>query len=902
MKPEPLTQIRTALAERYTLERELGRGGMATVYLARDLKHDRPVALKVLHPELAASLGPDRFLREIKLAARLQHPHIMTVLDSGESAGHLWFTMPYIEGESLRDRLARERQLPIADAVRLTREAALALDFAHRQGVVHRDIKPENILLVDGQALVADFGIARAIERGAGPQLTETGMSIGTPAYMSPEQSVGDKALDARTDIYSLGTVLYEMLAGETPFSAPTAQAMIARRITETPRPLQQLRETVPEAVAQAVARALAKAPADRFATAAEFARALDPATAATAPGRAADLMARTAGAASTTPTSAASTIARPATRSPLLRRPLALALGLGFLLGLGVLFGWIRSRGGAEPAGPGTAKLVAVLPFENLGDASDEYFADGMTDEVRGKLATLPGLQVIAGSSAGQYKRSTKPPQQIAQELGVQYLLIGKIRWEKSAGGQSRVRVSPELVQVAGGAPPTTKWQQPFDASLTDVFQVQADIAGRVAGALNVALGSQVQQQLAEKPTQNLAAYDAYLKGVEAFALGNNPATLRQAMGYFGQAVALDTAFATAWARLSQAGSLLNGTTAPTASLAARSRTAAERALALAPDRPEGHVAMGDYYRRNDRDHARALEAYARAERLSPANADLLRGTGLAEQALGRWDASLAHLQRAETLDPRSSTIAGILATTHVWLRRYREAREAADRALAIQPGNLGNFEWKVMSYLSTGDLASARALIRNAPAQIEPAAMVAYLATYYDLFWVLEADQQALLLRLGPDQFDGDRSAWGLALAGVYAERGNQARARAFADSARITLEEQVRAAPADAGLHAYLGTALAYLGRKADAIAQSQQAIRMLPFEKDATNGTYYRHQLARTYILVGEPEKAIDELEPLLTMPYYLTPAWLRIDPSFDPLRSNPRFQRLVAATP
>jgi TolB-like protein/Tfp pilus assembly protein PilF len=890
--------LQAALAERYTLERELGRGGMATVYLAQDLKHDRPVALKVLHPELAASLGPERFLREIKLAARLQHPHIMTVLDSGESAGQLWFTMPYIEGESLRDRLTRERQLPIADAVRLTREAALALDFAHRQGVVHRDIKPENILLVDGQALVADFGIARAIERGAGPQLTETGVSIGTPAYMSPEQSVGDKALDARTDIYSLGTVLYEMLAGETPFSAPTAQAMIARRITETPRPLQQLRETVPDAVAQAAARALAKAPADRFATAAEFARALDPATAAaTAPVRAATAEDRPR-----PPASSTATVATASSRPALLRRPLTLALSLGFLLGLGVLFGWIRSRGGAEPAGPGTAKLVAVLPFENLGDASDEYFADGMTDEVRGKLATLPGLQVIAGSSAGQYKRSTKTPQQIAQELGVQYLLIGKIRWEKSAGGQSRVRVSPELVQVAGGAPPTTKWQQPFDASLTDVFQVQADIAGRVAGALNVALGSQVQQQLAEKPTQNLAAYDAYLKGVEAYAVGANPATLRQAVGYFEQAVALDTAFATAWARLSQASSLLNGISAPSASLAARSRSAAERALALAPDRPEGHVALGDYYRRNDRDNARSLEAYARAERLSPANADLLRGTALSEQALGRWDASLAHLQRAETLDPRSSTIAGILATTNVWMRRYREAREAADRALAIQPGNLGTFEWKVMSYLSTGDLASARALIRNAPAQIEPAAMVAYLATYYDLFWVLEADQQALLLRLGPDQFDGDRGAWGLALAGGYAERGDQPRARAFADSARITLEEQVRAAPADAGLHAYLGTALAYLGRKTDAIAQSQQAVRMLPSDKDATNGTYFRHQLARTYILVGEPEKAIDELEPLLKMPYYVTPAWLRIDPTFDPLRANPRFQRLVAATP
>jgi TolB-like protein len=889
--------LQAALAGRYSLERELGRGGMATVYLAQDLKHDRPVALKVLHPELAASLGPERFLREIKLAARLQHPHIMTVLDSGESAGHLWFTMPYIEGESLRDRLRRERQLPIADAVRLTREAALALDFAHRQGVVHRDIKPENILLVDGQALVADFGIARAMSGGhAGDEerLTGTGLALGTPAYMSPEQSVGDKNLDARTDIYSLGTVLYEMLAGETPFSAPTAQAMIARRITETPRPLRQVRETVPEAVAQAVSRALAKAPADRFTTAAEFARALDPATPA-APVRAPAEEDRPRSPAATT------TMPTASPRPALLRRPLALALGLGFLLGLGVLFGWIRSRGGAEPHGPGTVKLLAVLPFENLGAADDEYFADGITDEVRGKLATLPGLQVIAGSSAGQYKRSTKSPQQIAQELGVQYLLIGKIRWEKSAGGQSRVRVSPELVQVAAGAAPTTKWQEPFDASLTDVFQVQADIAGRVARALDVALGAGAQQQLAEKPTQNLAAYDVYLKGVEAYNAGATPATLRQAISFFEQAVALDTAFAPAWARLSQAASLLNGAAAPSPVIAARSRQAAERALALAPDRPEAHVAFGDYYRRNDQDNARALEAYERGQRLAPSNAELLRGAGLAEQGLGRWDASLAHLQQALKLDPRSATTARVLATALVFMRRPREAREAADRALAIAPG-MQSFEWKTMSYLGEGDLPAARQLVRTAPKPIEPAALAAYLATYYDLFWVLDAEQQALLLRLGPDQFDDDRGAWGLALASTYALHGDRARSRAYADSARTTLEEQIRAAPQDPGLHAYMGTALAYLGRKADAITESERAVALLPISKDASNGPYMQHQLARTYLIVGESDKALDALEPLLKIPYYLTPAWLRIDPTFDPLRANPRFQRLVAATP
>jgi serine/threonine-protein kinase len=251
--PQQLGKLREGLAGRYEIERELGRGGMATVYRAHDTHHERPVALKVLHPELAESLGAERFQREIRVAASLQHPHILSVHDSGNTDGYLWFTMPFVEGESLRDRLTRERQLPVADAVRITREVALALDYAHRHGVIHRDIKPENILLIDGQAIVADFGIARALGSSGGDTLTATGMIIGTAAYMSPEQAAGDKAIDARTDIYSLGCVLYEMLAGEQPFQAPTAQSVIARVMTEMPRPLGSVRSTVSRALAGAV-------------------------------------------------------------------------------------------------------------------------------------------------------------------------------------------------------------------------------------------------------------------------------------------------------------------------------------------------------------------------------------------------------------------------------------------------------------------------------------------------------------------------------------------------------------------------------------------------------------------------------------------------------------------------
>ena len=267
-------RLTAALTGRYTIERELGVGGMATVYLARDLKHDREVALKVLRPELAHALGPDRFLREIRTTARLDHPHILPVLDSGEAGGLLWYTMPYVKGESLRDRMRRETQLPLATALDIAREVASALDYAHRAGVVHRDIKPENILLADGQARVADFGIARALDAGSGGKVTATGIAVGTPAYMSPEQASADP-VDGRSDVYALGCVLYEMLAGEPPYTGPTAQAIVAKRLRDPVPSVRRVREELPEKLDTAIRTALAKTPADRFASAAAFAQAL---------------------------------------------------------------------------------------------------------------------------------------------------------------------------------------------------------------------------------------------------------------------------------------------------------------------------------------------------------------------------------------------------------------------------------------------------------------------------------------------------------------------------------------------------------------------------------------------------------------------------------------------------
>jgi TolB-like protein/Flp pilus assembly protein TadD len=570
-----------------------------------------------------------------------------------------------------------------------------------------------------------------------------------------------------------------------------------------------------------------------------------------------------------------------------------ALALVLGLLIGGGALFAWRRSHSDAPP-GEGSERRIAVLPFQNLGDSADAYFADGITDAVRGKLTAIPSMRVTGSNSSAQYKGTSKTAQEIGRELGVDYLLVGKVRWQKGSSGASRVQVSPELIDVRTA---DAKWQQPFDASLTDVFQVQADIAGRVAQALDVAIGTRQQQALENRPTRNLAAYDLYLKGQAQRALGNGPAQLREAVKYFEQAVALDSSFVVAWAALSAAGSYLYSNATPSPAVADRARSAADRALALDAQNPLGYVALGTYHRLVTRANERAVEQYAKGLALAPNDVELLRALGLSEQGLGRWEPAVEHLRRARTLDPRSAAVADALGGMLLSLRRYDEAAEANDAAVALQPSNLGMVENRAMIDLARGDLAGARRFLAEPPAGVDLPTFVAYIATYWDLYWVLDPDQRALVKRLTPASFDGDAGSWGLALAGVYEVEKDRRRAAAYGDSARVAFEQQLYAAPENPQLHVLLAVALAYAGRKEAAIREGERAAAL-----DSTpsqTGSYIQHQLARVYILIGEQEKALDLLEPLLRRPYYLSPGWLRIDPTFDPLRSNPRFQRLVA---
>jgi len=863
--PELLGKLRESLAGRYDIERELGRGGMATVYLARDTQHDRSVALKVLHPELAASLGAERFQREIKLAASLQHPHILGVYDSGNTDGHLWFTMPFVEGESLRDRISREKQLPVADAVRICREIALALDFAHRKGVVHRDIKPENLLLIDGQAMLADFGIARALGADKGESLTSTGMSIGTPAYMSPEQASGESGIDARTDIYSLGCVLYEMLTGEPPFSGPTMQAVIARVMTETPRPITAVRPSVSRQLAGAVAQAMAKTPADRPATAGEFARLLE--STATMPA-AAPLMPQSRGG-----------------RWAVIGAAAVVVLAAGAFVAL-------RLQKGIAPS----QERIAVLPFENAGGADDEYFADGMTDEVRSKLSTIGGLRVTARASSSQYKRSRKTPREIGKELEVQYLLTGTVRWSK-ANGVNRVRVTPELIQVSNAE---SRWSQPYDTVLSDVFAVQAAIASKVAEALNVALAPPVQAHIAEAATSNIDAYDEFLKGEQITnSLGtSDQMVLTNGLSHYEKAVQLDSTFVRAWSAIARSQSMMSSS-APSKEGVARAKFAAERAMQLAPDRAESRLAMGSYLRDIALDYPGAREQYLEGLKHEPNNPDLLTGLGGLERSLGKFDDALTHAKQAALVDPRSVASARRLAGAYHDMRMYQEELAAWDRALALSPTNLAMIQGKTFGYLSLGQLDSVHALVEEKLKTVDTTALLVRFALYQETMWTLPPELWPKILKLTVADFGGDKGHWGLKLGHTYKLLGDTVHARMFGDTARLAFEEQLKDFPDRAQLRELRGRALALGGHKKEAIEEADRSLALRETTLDASLRPYVHFQVARILIQSGEYDRALDLIEPLLSVyASDLTPAYLKIDPTFKPLFGNPRFQRLL----
>jgi serine/threonine protein kinase/Tfp pilus assembly protein PilF len=599
-----------ALADRYRVIRELGHGGMATVYLADDLRHGREVAVKVLRPELGELLGPDRFSREIRIAAALNHPHILPLHDSGEAGGRLFYVMPYVRGGSLRERLTAEGQLPLDEAVRLVRQAASALDHAHAHGLIHRDIKPENILLHEGEAMVTDFGIALAADTAPGERLTQTGLLVGTPAYMSPEQAAGERALDARSDVYSLACVLYELLAGDAPHAANSARMLIARRLTEPAPSVRRARAAVPTALDQVLARALAPAPEGRFLTAAAFAEAL--------------------------------TLQAPAVGRP--------------------------------------APSIAVLPFANMSaDPENEFFADGITEDVIAQLSKIRSLRVIGRSSVMRFKSRAQSLREIGAALEVTTLLDGSVR---RAG--SRVRIVAQLIDAASDR---HLWGETYDRELTDIFAIQSDVALRIAGKLQAELTHEERTRIGREPTDDVQAYQLYLQGKHCLTRWTQEGSER-GLKYLEEAVARDPEYAPAFATmawiytelaLAVAGQL------PPMDAFARAKAAVARALEIDRGSAMAHAVLGHIKFACDYDWTGAEAELKLAIELDPNSGEAYDFYGLLLSSLERYDEALVMQRRAHALDPLAHRID--MVTTLLRAGRYDEALPAVERVLHVEP-----------------------------------------------------------------------------------------------------------------------------------------------------------------------------------------------------------------------
>jgi len=868
----------------YEIVAPLGAGGMGEVYRARDSKLERDVAIKVLPAHLTSDADAlARFEREAKAVAALSHPNILAIFDFGRQNGIAYAVTELLEGETLRGKLDGAT-VAQSRAVEWALQIARGLSAAHGKGVVHRDLKPENVFVTrDGHVKILDFGLAKRADEAVGEKTnaptssghTEPGTVMGTMGYMSPEQLRG-LPVDHRSDIFSFGAILYELLSGRKAFKRDTASDTIAAVLKEEPPELTQTGRNISPALDHIVHHCLEKDREDRFQSAKDVAFALSEASSPT-----------------TTVTSGVHVVPP---EKPGGKRWMIAAAVVVVLAAAGLAF-WKRAKPSGAPPASG-ARRVAVLPFENLGAPEDDYFADGIADAIRGKLAGVPGIEVIARGSSNPYKKTTKTPQEIAKELNVRYLLTATVRWQK-AGRAQRVQVSPELVEIKEGEAPAMKWQQPFDASLTDVFQVQSDVAAKVVDALGVALAEKQEKKLADAPTTNVAAYDAYLKGEEAtvvMARADLP-SLRKGLGYYEQAVALDPKFVEAWARVSQCRALLYANGTPDPALDAGALAAAQKAIELAPDKAAGHVSLGTYYRVVKGEFARALEQYQKAEKLAPGDPDPLRSIGRAEMQMGRWEDSIRHYDEAERMDPRNAINVGNSAAPLLYLRRCAEARESVQRTLALAPANLSRIQQKLQSYLCEGDVAGARAVLADAVRHVGAPETAAYLSSGAE--WLLDPETFALLRRLTPAAFDGDEAAWAAAQAWASWRAGDKATALDYGAKAIPLLETLAQSAPEVPVIHLTLGMSMAFAGRKDDAIREARLATELEPVEKSPWFGMEMVYGLAQVYMLVGDEDQAIATLERVLKLPFYVTPAWLKVDPTWDSLRKNPKFQKLVA---
>jgi serine/threonine-protein kinase len=656
---DTLERLKTALVDRYAIERAVGAGGMALVYLARDLKHERSVALKVLRPELP--IGPDRFTREIKLAASLRHPHILPVHDSGEAEGLLYYVMPYVDGESLRERLDREGPLPVDDAVEIVREVAGALSHAHRRGVVHRDVKPANILLEEGHAVVTDFGIAVALDERGTEKLTGKGVIVGTAAYMSPEQIESESDVDARSDIYSLACVAHEMLTGAPPFDGRTPLAVLSKRLSGHVAPIE--RDDVPPAVDDVISIAMALESVDRQGTVEEFAA------------------------------SFAQALQRPA--------------------------------GPLRISAPGihAEQSIAVLPFVNMSnDPENEFFSDGITEDVINALSKVGDLRVASRTSAFVFKGTGKDIREVGKRLNVATVLEGSVRKHGN-----RLRVTAQLIDVSTGF---HLWSEQYDREMADVFVIQDDISCAIVETLEGTLQLSQQERLVKPHTDNMEAYSLYLKG--RYFWNRRGEGLAKAKHYFTEAVDEDPAYAPAHSALADTFSLLGWyrAMAPRKAFPVAKKQAM-RAIELDDRLAEAHTSLAFVLMMHDWDWPGAEREFRRAMDLNPGHATTHHWYAEFLMAMGRLDEAIDHSKKALELDPLGLIIHVLLGMAYYLARRHEDSVAECLKTLEMDPEFTPTFIWLGQAYLQLGCYPEAiQVFRREVELSPERSTTLAYLA----------------------------------------------------------------------------------------------------------------------------------------------------------------------------
>ena len=894
MPPDPLRDhLQASLGGALTLERELGGGGMARVFVATDPALGRQVVVKVLSPEAAEGLSAERFTREIRLAAALQDPHIVPVLTAGQTNDGLpYFTMPFVTGESLRARMARGR-LPLDEALRILRDVAEALEYAHARGIVHRDIKPENVLLAGRNAVVADFGIAKAMtaaraDAGTAP-LTAVGTSLGTPAYMAPEQAVGDPT-DHRADLYAWGMMAYELFAGAHPFAEKkTQRQLVAAHVSETPLPLNERQPGLPPGLATLVMACLAKDPSDRPADASAVLTAL---TAIPSGGDA---------------TLAASSPNARTSATQRRRRVIIAVVFVAVLAALAGVAGLARYLATPATGSPATAAdapaSIAVLPFEHQGDSAEAYVTDGIADEIRGRLTRIRELMVIARASSNRYAGSGSSPTEVAKELGVRYLLTGTVRVVRS-GAERSIVVRPELVEVTPDGQAQSRWQPeaPFQGEFRDVVGLQSAVAGWVVTEMDLPTSAADRSRATAITVRDPAAYDLYLKAQARVDWGtrSDAASNLEAIPLYEAAVARDSTMVEAWGALTSSLVLAYANGVPTRALEERSRAAAMRTLALDPAGATGASAHGMYLRLVTRDKVKALDELRRAVVASPSDAVTNSSFAVALFDVGRLEEALPYFEKARQLDPRlpPRAYADVLAA----LGRLSEARDLAGQAWSMSPA-VRAAPPRVSIELAAGDTAAARRVAEQAMLDLPSDQVLGEIGSNA-LAWVLATGDMQRLLALGPEAFADGRSGRALVRARHYYLQGDSARMRQWADSAQRLRRVELRSVPDDTRLLIGLASAEAFRGRGAAALELAGRAIAT---ERRLAGGGVSRNLpeimffAAEAAVVAGDHTAALAWLDELLAIRSIYTPAWLRVDPTWARLRGDPRFEELLTAT-